>query len=456
MRPLGEPLREYGFAWPELLREFLLLGLLIPLIVALLLEGGDTASLVPLLPFIWIGTFFAVGIHLSRRPKIIVYDNGVGLKDRDDEKAWNWSQITRWDGQRSSFSVNGLLLMRYGQNHFYVNDERIFSVGTHRACADQLANLLILKMSQPNYVAKAYEAYRQDKTIQYDGVNIHKNGLGGDKQTARWDEIEQIDFKNDQLRIKRYTDKKLRRFAYVSPVASYALMGLIDRIRGTDFVAQKTAELARSRGQIWAGHGKMALKLMMIASPLIILVVVAMAYSNEQNRERHAGMIALNDQFGVPTGTACTNKSYNSYAYGDSVRREHKFLVINANDNENPKLDTDLQNVLPRAERATSGADLTTVVCRWSDPAEINQCRFGDGVRRTRYRRDYVLAIIDVERKAIIAVDYLPGSEPDRCPAEDPGEDLYGDNPTKAEFAEWLHAASLPPGGMASLLEVTL
>ena len=179
MQSLGNPLREYGFAWPELFREFLLLGIIIiPVSAGLLADKSPDAAmmLIQNMLLVWFVLFITTGIFLSRKPKIVVYENGIGLKERDDEKNWNWKQITRWDGQRSTMRVNGIPMLRTGANHFYAMDEKIFSVGTHRACANQLAGLLIMKMAQANGVPRDYAAYQDGKTIQYSGVKINKNG----------------------------------------------------------------------------------------------------------------------------------------------------------------------------------------------------------------------------------------------------------------------------------------
>src|SRR5689334_9221656 len=132
MQSLGDRLREYGFAWPELLREFLLLGvIIIPVSSGLLADKtpDSAATIIQTMLLVWFVLFIATGLYFSRKPKIVVYENGVGLKERDDEKTWNWKQITRWDGQRTTLRVNGIPVLRTGANHFYAGDEKIFSIG---------------------------------------------------------------------------------------------------------------------------------------------------------------------------------------------------------------------------------------------------------------------------------------------------------------------------------------
>lgn len=448
MRPLGNPIREYGFAWPELLREFLLLGILVIPVTAGIASDqlpDSGVSLIQTMLLVWVVLFLATGIYFSRKPRIVVYENGIALKDRDDEKAWNWNQITRWDGQRTTQRVNGIPVFKYGSNNFYAGDEKIFVIGSHRACADQLAGLLILKMAQANGVPRDYAAFQEGKSIQYNGVMLNKNGLGGNKQAARWDEIEKMDFKGDNLRVKRLTDKKLRKFGYVSPVASYYLMGLLDRVRGTDFIERKTAELSRSRGQIWGAQGRqLALITLIVALPLIgVIWLLSTADTNGQ--QRNNGLRQINAQYGTDIGIACAGGQYDTYAHGESQVAKQKFLVIDSTDNNNPHISDDLQTALPLKQQAASGTDLTTVVCIWEDPYLVGQCPYGD-VTRKRYRSDYVVSLIEVERKTIVIEDYLPGTKPSSCPKTDPGHDLYGSLPTSAAFTTWLRLAGEPSG----------
>ena len=448
MQSLGNRLREYGFAWPELLREFLLLGIIIiPVSAGLAADKtpDSAATIIQTILLVWFVLFVTTGIYLSRKPKIVVYENGIGLKDRDDERNWNWSQITRWDGQRMTQRVNGIPVLRYGANHFYAGDEKIFSVGTHRSCADQLAGLLIMKMAQANGVPRDYAAYQDGKTIQYSGVKINKNGLGGNKQSVRWEEIDQMDFKNDQLRIKRLTDKKLRKFGYVSPVASYSLMGLLDRVRRTDFVERKTAELSRSRAQIWGAQGKQIAIITLAATAFVLVVIYVMAYTDQKGSGQYNGLRQINAQFGSNVGIACTGGQYDTYAYGSTQNKKHKFLVIDASDNNNPRIHDDFQTALPLKEQAASGTDLTTVVCVWEDPYLVAQCPYGD-ITRKRYRNDYVVSVIEVESKTILKEDYIPGTKPPSCPKTDPESDLYGSLPTSAAFTTWLHSGGTSSG----------
>jgi hypothetical protein len=446
MKPVGSPLREYGLSWPELLREFFLLGIVaIPLIAYLLgQEQPDVMEKIgQALALGWVVAFIMTGVHLSRRPRIVVYENGIGLKDRDDEKTWNWSQITRWDGQRTTQSVNGIPMFRYGANHFYTGEEKLFSVGAHRACADQLANLLILKMTQANSVPNAYAAYQEGQTIGFDGIAVNKNGVGGNKQSARWDEIDSLDFNNDQLRVKRQNERKFRKFGYISPVASYALMGLLDRLRGTDFVERKTAELARSRGQVWATQGgKLGLVTLIVVPPLI-LVMWLLSQTSATSPVRYSGLKELNAQYSPDIAVTCAGGIYETYAYGSVQSNKHKFLVIDATDGNNPQISRPLQDMLPVKEQAVSATDLTTVVCLWADPYLVGQCPYKE-VTRKRYRQDYILSVIDVGTKTILSEDYIAGTMPERCPKTDPDSDLYGELPTNGEFSDWLHDASVP------------
>ncbi|MBZ0286671.1 MAG: hypothetical protein K8I30_03585, partial [Anaerolineae bacterium] len=339
--------------------------------------------------------------------------------------------------------VNGIPVFKYGSNNFYAGDEKIFAVGTHRSCADHLAGLLILRMAQTNGVPRDYAAFQEGKTIQYDGVQINKNGLGGNKQSVRWDEIDKMDFKNDHLRVKRLTDKKLRKFGYVSPVASYYLMGLLDRVRGTDFIERKTAQLSRSRGQIWAAQGRQFALVLLIIAPFIAGLIAVIAHSETNGIQTYSGLRQINAQYGTNIGIACAGGQYDTYAYGVSQTKKHKFLIIDSTNNNNPRIHDEFQTALALKEQATSGADLTTVVCIWEDPYLVGQCPYGD-VTRKRYREDYVVSLIEVETNTIIDEDYIPGTKPDSCPKTDPGSDLYGSLPTSAAFTTWLHQAGKP------------
>jgi hypothetical protein len=254
-----------------------------------------------------------------------------------------------------------------------------------------------------------------------------------------------MDFKGDNLRVKRLTDKKLRKFGYVSPVASYYLMGLLDRVRGTDFVERKTAELSRSRGQIYAAQGKqLALITLIVAVPLIG-VIALLSSTSSKGFQTYDGLRQINTQYGTSIGIACAGGQYDTYAHGDSQITKQKFLVIDSTDNNNPHISDDLQAALPLKQQAASGSDLTTVVCVWEAPYLVGQCPYGE-VTRKRYRNDYVVSLIEVERKTIIVEDYLPGTKPSSCPKTDPGYDLYGSLPTSAAFTAWLRLAGQPSG----------
>ncbi|MEO8610925.1 MAG: DUF6585 family protein [Chloroflexota bacterium] len=448
MGSLGNRLREYGFAWPELLREFLLLGIIIiPVTAGLMADKmpDEAVALIQTMLLVWFILFITTGVFLSRKPKIVVYDNGIGLKERDDERNWSWNQITRWDGQRNTLRVNGIPMLRTGANHFYVGDEKIFSVGTHRACANQLAGLLIMKMAQANGVPRDYVAYQDGKTIQYSGVKINKNGLGGNKQSVRWEEIEQMDFKNDQLRVKRLTDKKLRKFGYVSPIASYSLMGLLDRVRRTDFIERKTVELSRSQAQIWASQGKQVVLIMLIVVPILAGVIWILSNADQHGQVSNDGLRQINAQFGSNIGIACTDEQLNTYTSGSTENKKHKFLVIDATDNNNLHIHDDFQTALPLKEQAVSGKDLTTVVCVWEYVHSVDKCDYCD-VTHTRYSRDYGVSVIEIGSKTILNENVIPGTKPPSCPKTDPGDDLYGSFPSSAAFSTWLRSGGTTSG----------
>jgi hypothetical protein len=391
-----------------------------------------------------------VGLRLASRPKIAVYEYGIGLRDRDDEKSWRWEHITRWDGERVTHSYEGIPTIRYGANHFYAGSERLFSISAMRDRADQLANYIFSKLAQVNGLPKDLKAYHDGHSIRYDGVNISRTGLGGNKQSVRWEEMEMLDFKNNQLRVKRYTDRKLRKFGYVSPIASYSLMALLDRTRQTDFLARKQEELLRSRGQIWWAHGKKLALVTLIVSPILIGVILYLQYGEQSGKQRYAGLIALTAQYGSEVSIACSSSQINAYTRRHGKLTEHHYLIIDATDGENPHVHESLQAAQPDDERAVSADDLTTVVCLWSSPMMMEACAYGD-TKRQRYNGQYFLSVIDVTHHVVIAEDTITGTLPPTCPKAAPDADLYGFMPTSAEFIRWLHQSTLPPGSQTAL-----
>ncbi len=443
MKFLGNEMDTYGVAWPELLREFLLAGFWCGVAVVLLSVLEVQIYYVTLiLGALWLGVFIWMARRLSQQPVIVLYENGVGLRQKDTEQNWHWTDITRWDGQRTTHSYNGIPTIRHGANHFYAGEQRIFSVDAHRERADQLANYIFSKMAQYSWLPRDLSNFDAEMDVQYDGVIGGKSGLIGRKQTVLWQEIEKVDFREDHLRVKRHSDRRLRNFGYVSPVASYRLMGLLDRQLKTDLLARKQAELSASRGKIWRAQGKMLARLTLVVSPLIILVIVFLLMSDQSGKERYAGLRELTAQFGSKVAISCAPQMYGRYEFGVPTATAPHYLIVDATDDQNPKMHQAFQSALTEAEQAASAADVTTVVCLWETTYSVGKCRYevdGEIVRYERIRRDYFIGVFEYSDEVILSEGALIGPFPAICPDENPGGPIYGELPGTLELLNWLH-----------------
>jgi hypothetical protein len=453
MHELGELLKTYGLNWLQLLQRFAL-GLFIPFVIAAVIwetVPGSFPSFEVAAPYALLGAvilFLLTGLYLSlRRPRIRVYEHGVGLRQQGEERTWRWAQITRMDGTRHYQYVNGIPVWATGANHIYAGNERIFDIAVLTNGANELAGYIQMKMAQ-NHLPNLIAAYRAGEAINFNILTVNHQGISTVKGQYPWPTITDARVRfgwlsnenNARLMIER-EGQKPQKIGGLPPVQGYYLMGLLDAIRGQNHFAELQARYLKSRIKpgclslytaVWG--------FILIAVVLVISVTTLAGLVNEgQAQARRDAFVSA---FRPGGQVLCQPRPGSSDA--PLSLTDARLLVVQ------PPADEAYQpyhDALSAEQQATSRTDLTHLVCvdiRWN---EVEDCEYvADDSERVlfhirRFRSTVYLTLIDAATNQTLLEDRLRGERPTECPdeAESGHADIYGTLPDGAAFQEWLN-----------------
>jgi hypothetical protein len=228
-------------------RLFVPYWLLISLILFNVLFS-DPSGLSEVVPF-WLAAvvvYIVVVVVVGQlRPRIHLYENGVIALDKGKQSIWTWDELTHFKGTRHSYGSNGIAFWNTGANDFYAGDTFAFRVGAFTGQANILVEYILSRMAEKHIPAHV-AAIRAGETREFDRITIHLQGLNDD----RWQQIKSLRFDNEGMAGMGYrvlADVEGQRFARhlgdVDGIGAYILMGVVDALRGTDYLRTRQEEI---------------------------------------------------------------------------------------------------------------------------------------------------------------------------------------------------------------------
>lgn len=171
--------------------------------------------------------------------KFILYENGVRVVRQDRELNWRWCEITSMTGNRTYISHSILPGIRYGAEHFYAENDRIFSVSVLIRSADLVVSYILLNMTICN-LDKIYKNFKDiGGYLQVESLSISDRGLEDLKKNKfyEWNEISSVSLRNtgyESIKIfVQLKGKKEFRLGTLNLQSSVLFVGIIDKITGS-------------------------------------------------------------------------------------------------------------------------------------------------------------------------------------------------------------------------------
>jgi hypothetical protein len=176
--------------------------------------------------FVLIGLFCIVnGVELAMRNhreghwQVLAFEDGILLIRGAEKKVLRWSDVTSL-GQdiRSTVSWGnwedpgeGIPMFSYHVYSIYMQscEKYIFSGVKVEPLCD-----LIQKKIKRHILSRAVAVYNSGGTVQFESISISQTGIGNEKETVPWQEVEQVSAYEGTITIKKR--KKLWRQRIVS------------------------------------------------------------------------------------------------------------------------------------------------------------------------------------------------------------------------------------------------
>ena len=448
---LGEKLHTYGLSYLEVFRVWFLGGLFVTFVAALSTPSNPMIALGAMLLCI-IGFFVHLVVLESNPKRIIVYEYGVAYLQNREERSWRWEQITDVTGTRHTFRVNGIPILRYGENKFHAGAELAFAVSYRTAEASRLVELIFMKMAECK-LPRLKEQYQSGTRINFGAIYVDRNGIGNAKQQLSWADVAAFRLKGDTFRIKRYGEPREIKLGRVQPPSSYLLLGLLDRILDTRVFSEY--QRLHIRGPVrWLGIPRTAVLATLLIVGIFAFIFGAAVISDSYNQSQYqAERDDLIRRFGSDINTMCAASA--EHPNGAPSGSATRYIVVNA---DRDTIFTAFQNALDQSKVATSRQDLTTIICLSAKSVEVERCDYGDKDNNTtadfhisRIQKGYRIALIDIVTGKTIASGTIPGPVPAECPdtIKRSADDIVGPLPEADQLNKWLHDLNAPPSSQA-------
>ncbi len=445
---LGQKLHTYGLSYLEIFRLWFLGGVVITPIVAIAASANPLAPL-GVVMFCLIG-FCVHLVFLEMNPKrITVYESGINYRVGKEEHSWHWEQITDMTGTRHTFRVNGIPVLRYGENIFHVGHEPAFAVSHKTAEASRLVEFIFMKMAEcqvPRYVA----AYQLGKQLDFGGIFLDKNGISNKKQQIMWADVAAFRLKGKALHVKPYGNTKEINLGRIQPPSSYLILGTMDRILDTHAFAN--LQQTHLRGPIrWLGIPRTAVLATLLVGAIFAVIFGAALISDQYNTAHDkAERDELVTRFGADINTLCGSAKEHPDGSLSSIATH--YIVVNA---DRDTIFSSFQDALDKSKVATSRQDLTAVICLHSKSVEVERCDYGANGKAdwhiSRIQEGYDISIVDVATGKTFASGAIGGPLPGDCPDKSSigDSDIHGSPPTADKLLKWLHDLNAAPATSA-------
>lgn len=459
---LGSPLKSYGLNIYEAFQRAFGVALLIwafnDVVRSRLPPPFSTLDLTQftiIYIFIFIIVFMIYLLYeILTRPRITIYENGIGVTQKGEEKTWRWNQINRMDGTRQYTYVYGFLRVGgYGFNQFYAGEEKAFRIEVLTAGASELADYIFMKMAECQ-LPQLIQRYQNGEKLDFGNFHLSKQGIITGKETIPWSEVRSVSYKDETFR-KQNTSVQIEREGKpgrqkigtaTSAFVLYSVMSVFDSILHTSQLSD--AQAKRLKGGLRISR---RMRVMTVLYAAIILLIIGIFGGQEflkQQRLQQAQSArdTFATSFGPDTASLCQPVKIHTANSNTVSAPDPHFVIMDVNE-ESIYQPFDL--LLTDSERATSRLDLTTAVCVDVSNVRIESCAYEDhqsyykeGVFRftvDRYRTDIDVYIVDVDSSTMIARTTLRGSKPDTCPdkASIGANDIYGSPPPASDFESW-------------------
>jgi hypothetical protein len=191
-------------------------------------------------------------------------------------------------------------------------------------------------------------------------------------------------------------------------------------------------------GTLWAG---------LLLGLVGIVAFAGMAVKAEQDEKVRR---EIEIKYGAEVASLC--KTMQTRATGKLSTANNKYLVI---DSELTVIYRPYQAALSEEQAATSGKDITAVICVAPARELLEECPYtsksGSSTTRFtiyRYLSNMKVTLVDVATGQTVKVNTLAGEDPQECPEEtrtrsSQRSDTYvGGPPTAQDFQEWLKRAT--------------
>ncbi len=465
----GSPLKSYGLDWYELFQRCFGVGLIVWAAGVLILprlppslSSLDSESYTALSAGIGLLIFLVYGLYeQSRRPRITLYENGIGTSQHGEEKFWRWNQITRMDGTRHYTYIYGILRVGgYGFNQFYAGTEPAFRVEVMTAGASELVNFAFMKMAEVQLPA-FIQSYQRGETLTMGGFNLIRQGIVTAEGTIPWSEVQSVAYRDETFQrlrtsilIRREGKRGQQKLSESAGIALYVIMGVFDSILHTHQLSETQEQ--RLKGGLHLS--RRAQKMVLLYGGIILVAIgalVAQDWIKQQNlQQEQTERDEFASRFGPDISALCSPVNTLDETSNPIIVPSPRYVVMDVNEDH---VYHPFDALLTDAQRATSRQDLTTSVCVDLSPHNIETCSYEDhqsyyknGVYRFdvhRYRRDMDVYIVDIQSSTLIAETILRGTTPGDCPstASVDQPDIYGQPPDADTFARWFQSVNAAP-----------
>jgi hypothetical protein len=208
------------------------------------------------------------------RPRIHLYENGVIVLDREKRSVWTWDELTHFEGTRRRYSASFFTYWITGANDFYAGDTFAFRVRASTGQANVLVEYILSRMAERRIPAQV-AAIRAGEALRFDRVTISLQGLNN----YPWEQIKSLRFENDGLLGMGYrvlVDVEGKRFTQqlgdVDGIGAYILMGLVDALRGTNYLRTRQEEIPFGWRRWWRFTRTTGWKLALIFGAFLLIV----------------------------------------------------------------------------------------------------------------------------------------------------------------------------------------
>jgi hypothetical protein len=446
MSTLGQPLRSFGIHWIQVFSGAALLGIIVGVVVGAVTNSTldqtniRTAAL-------FVGIICGIGVFLlhiqtaARQERFVLYESGVRVIQHKVERDFLFKDI---DGMTSGISIR-FLGGGYGTITFTSDGKRAFVVEPSIQGAMALVDYIRIKMTS-NATDDIVRSYKEKGSISIPPLWIGKDGIRSQKESLAWDNIQRFMFKqaHDQLDMllisvlemqkskSRYLDRMIKPNAY-------SLMCLLDATQSTRYAAEACEKVLTQNSQQTGLLGNVVL-IGAFALTLVLPSVIPSIRTLGSDLKREIEVAILTSRFG-DVSSLCTSAIQSTAVPTDIT--EPRYLFIDSITG----LTHPITNGLPESQRATSAADLNTVICVRSVETQLDTCSFwadqpANGDREQffvgLYRRDLELWAVDTTSRTLLGETALQGTT-FQCPTRvENRNNLAGAPPTTEDVIKWL------------------